>query len=323
MLLFSTLQQFDISTTDFLMVLSSAGLVLFFLLAGICSPVLGLVTEGVYLSKRKAFYDKCAMQASQSALVFGFFIFFVLAGGAMLYTLQTEFNPDDLLGPMAGFIPPAVALIFWIFYVTAWSALKKHRVVHFLLGLIGCLLLLALLACGFILLANIQQPMLFHALTTQPVPVTLALLEDFISQPFMPLMLAGLVTTGIAIGAGLAQLWLIVRRNKADYGRDYYAFAMRYCARFALGFTLLSLALCALTFFALKEFTPPDLAQPQDLGITLIAAGLPLCCCLMWFTIIKSETPLRHKPGAFFACLFLYIALCAQMLMLAAAFPMN
>ena len=342
MLLLSTLQQFDIDPVDFFIVLATAGLALFFVLASLATPVMGVVTECLYTAKRKSFYDKCALQITQAAFGMGIFIFLVLGGGAAYYTVS--FQPDlaaalpavdtqaeavnlpvrvwQLLGPMVFFIPLLVGLCLVFLYQATWSALKKHRAFHLFLGWLAALLMLAILFSGLLLIANVKAPLLLLFLFHNPLPVLASLLGDFFSSPTLPLMFLTLLCTGLAAGAGLSQLWLIMRRFRADYGRDYYGFAMRYCARLALGFTLAAAGIGAGLYFLLRYSIPPELTQPQDIGVALIAAGLPLCCCLLWLSIAKSETPLRHKPGAFFACVFLFIALCAQLLMLASTFPM-
>ena len=328
MLLLSTLQQFDIEPADFLIVLATVGLALFFILAALCAPLVGLATEGAYVAKGKAFYDKCALQITQAAFGVGMFIFLILAGGAAFLVVQFQPEAPELpeliafLGPMIFFVPPLIGLVLLMFYLATWSLLKKHRVLHMFLGLLSVLVMTAVFFFGMLFLTNIQAPRLAYFLINAPLPVLRILLADFISTPTLPLIFGCLFCTGIAAASGLAQLWLIMRRFKADYGRDYYAFAMRYCARAALLFTLAGTITGAATYYVLRRSTPPELSQPQDIGIMLIAVGLPLSCCLLWLAIVKSETPLRHKPGAFFACVFLIIALCAQILMLVNTFPM-
>lgn len=323
--LIGTLEQFDIQIVDFFLVLATSGLVLLFVLAALCTPLLGLVTEFVYTAKRKVFYDKCALQISQSALAVGLFITLVLTGGAVtaMFQVQPEMlEPPLVWRPLAVLAPPLAALTLLTLYLASWQLLKKVRPVHLFLGLLPALLFLAVLFSGMLLLVNIQQPMLFTLLWNDPLAVSLVLCKDFLLSPQLWAMLGYLFCTGVASGAGLAQLWLIFRRNKADYGRDYYTFAMHYCARFALVFTVFATGLAGGLYWLLRQAVPPELTQPHDPGILVIAAALPLCCCILWLVIGKSETPLRHKPGAFFACLFFYVALCAQILMLLTTFPL-
>lgn len=346
MLLLSTLQQFDINPADYFLVLATAGLAFFFIMAALTTPLLAVSTESLYAARHKAFYDKCALQITQAAFGIGIFIFLVLCGGAVYLTFLlhpgladgaaaaqplSPLQVEDAgligqvwasLGHMFFFVPPLIAIILLFIYLVTWTPGKRHRAPHLILGWLSALYMLALLFCGPALAYSTQPSLLLLALINKPMQAFSILLADFFSSPALPLMFVCLVCMGLAAGAGLSQLWLIMRRFKADYGRDYYVFAMCYCAKAALGFTLASLLIGCAAYLLLRRSIPSALTQPQDIGIAVIALGLPLSCCLLWLTIAKSETPLRHKPGAFFACLFLFIALCAQLLMLATTFPM-
>lgn len=325
MLLLATLEQFDIQPADFFIVLATFGLVLYIALAALCAPATAVVTEIGYSIRKKAFLDKCAMQISQSALVNAVFILFALAAGAYLIISQTQpelLQPPIPWQPVILFSPVFAAICLLLLYTATWQLLKKVRPLHIFLGLLAALLFLGVLFLGTLLAANIQQPMLFTLLYDDPAPVLLALFNDFLITPPMWAMAGYLVCAGAAFGMSLAQVWLILRRGRADYGRDYYAFAMQYCARIALAFTVLATGLVGAVYWLLRQTTPPELSQPHDPGILLIAAGLPLCCCLLWLVIAKSAMPMRHKPGAVFAFVFSYVALCAQMLMLMTTFPL-
>ena len=287
-MLLSVLQEFTTEPVTFFVLLGTAGLILFFMLAALSTPLFGAVTESLYVIKHTSFYDKCALQITQAAFGMGVFIFSTLGAWVFYYW---EFEP------LLFFVALLNGLIFLCAYWSTWSVLKQRRALHLLLGWSAALSMLGALLFGLY----------------------------FFLPPFMPLVYLaliclGLVCTGLAAGAGLSQLWLIMRRFKADYGRDYYAFAMRYCARVALTFTLTAALAVGALLFLLRQFIPAQLMQTPDVGITIIAFGLPLSCCQLWLGITKSENPLRHKIGAFFACIFLFIALCAQLLILFSTF---
>lgn len=325
MLLLASLEQFDIQLADFFIVLATFGLVLYITLASLCAPLVAVATEIGYGIRKKAFLDKCAMQISQSALVNAIFILFAFAAGAWMIISQTQ--PELLeppFSPQPAIIasPIFAALLLLLLYTGTWQALKKVRPLHILFGLLAALLFLGSLFLGCLLAANIQQPMLFTFLWSDPLVLLQTLLADFLTTPPMWAMVGYLFCTGVVFGMALAQIWLILRRQRADFGRDYYAFAMQYCARIALMFTVFSTALVGGVYWLLRQSTPPELSQPHDPGILLIAAGLPLCCCLLWLVIVKSSTPMRHKPGVVFGLVFSYVALCAQILMLMTTFPL-
>lgn len=324
MLLATYLQQFDIELVDFLLISGTLGFFLFFLLGSLCAPLLAFTAEAAYMARHKAFYDKCGMQISQSALLTGLFSFVLAVATAVVFFSQ---NAPDMLTPPGVwrfplFFGPAFgALLLLFLYSTLWNTLRKRRALHLSLGCLVMASNIVLLFAGFLLLAASQQVDAPNALWTTPLPLFLTLMKDFASSPQLMLLFFFFLCTGFAAGAGFAQLWLIARRFKADYGRDYYAFAMRFCARSALIFGILATGLAAGAFALLMHTVPPEFTQPADNGLLLVAAAVPLCACLLWFSIAKSDTPLRHKPAAFFACLFIAVALCTQILVLMESFP--
>jgi hypothetical protein len=289
-------------------------------LSFLVGPLLGVATEGIALARRKSLHAKCALQISQAAFFCGLFALAATALSVifLLGRYQPEMlRPPLLWQPLAVFLPPLAALLLLLLHLALWEPLKKFRLPRLFFGLIAALFSLLLLFTGLLLVSAVlrAQAVSLDAFFQVLVP-------DFFSSPVLWVLLAYLVCMGMASGSGLAQLWLLIRRRKADYGRDYYVFAMRYCALFALIFTLLATTCAGGIYWLLDRSTPCELSQTHDLGLMLIAWGLPLSCSLLWLGISKSDTPLRHKPGAFFACLFLLVALCAQLLLLANTFPL-
>jgi hypothetical protein len=245
----------------------------------------------------------------------------VTASATLLHLGQYQpemLRPPLLWRPLAFFAPPLAAFFSLLLYIALWTPLKKLRILHVACGLLAALFCLTVLFSGFLLSAAVLQSIRDISLEV----FIEILLPDFLSSPVLWALLGFLFCTGMAAGSGLAQIWFIIRRYKADYGRDYYAFAMRYCARCALVFSLLAAAFSGGIYWLLDLSTPRELSQPHDVGLMIIGWGLPLSCGLLWLSIAKSDTPLRHKPGAFSACLFLVIALCAQLLLLANTFPL-
>ncbi|MDL2279422.1 hypothetical protein LJC15_02000 [Desulfovibrio sp. OttesenSCG-928-G11] len=323
-MLLSLLQQFDIALSDFLFILGSVGLGLFFALCGLCLPLGALAAEVFYVGSRKAVYDKCALQTAQTAFASGLFICLLLSLCLALARalLPPEATLPSLLSrPELPLFPPLVFLCLLGLYLYTWTPLKKIRALHLLLGLVAALSGPLLLFCALLLLGGMQQPEVVDLLFEAPLEILQSLVEDFLRLPHQWGMFAFLLFTGLASGFALNQLWLFARRAKADYGRDYYAFALRRLARCASGFTLAAAAMGASIFYRLYTATPADFRQPPDPGVLVVAFGLPLVSCLLWFLIIKSDTPMRHKAGALFGCLFLFVALCAQLAALVSTFP--
>ena len=321
MLLASFFEQFDIDPAGFLALLASAGILLFFLLASLAAPALGVMTEGLAVARRRRLYDRCALQISQTALLSGLFVLGVAGAGAILLFCRQQGDlswPPLPWAPPAFFLPPLEALLLLLLYIVLWAPLKKYRFLHVVFGLLAALFSMLVLFAGLLLFSAELLPVR----DLSPLAFFQSLIPDFLSSPVFCVLFGFLFCTGMASGGGLTQIWLFLRRNRAGYGRDYYAFAMRYCASLALFFTLLAAALAGGTYWLLDSSVPRELSQNHDIGLMLVAFGLPLSCGLLWLSIVKSDTQLRHKPGACFACLFLLIALCAQLLLLANTFPL-
>lgn len=163
--------------------------------------------------------------------------------------------------------------------------------------------------------------------------------------------------TGPALAGGMSLVWLLIRRQKDDFGRDYYNFAARACASFAAGGGLLTIlsgtafASMLIALFALPtEHTlilpawlsrtgtliygllgPETLAR---LNLTTVLPGLGLLClCLpvlggliafLWFLAARGAVPMRFK-GTISLALLLAIAavlLCSLLFGLGQTLPM-
>lgn len=325
MLHVSTLEQFDINFADFLTMLSALGLLLMLVPAVLITPGVAAITESLTFKKHKAFYRKCARQLSQVPFGLGLMLFTILGCGAMIGLMQFRpelMEPDKAWRPLLVVALPMAAMLLLTLYVTTWTKLGKLKKLHLALGFLAAAACLAVLFLFFLFLVSLQRPIELDMLLESPTALLASLWADYLSSPALWQLTIYLVFLGIASGTGLSQLWLIMRRYKEDYGRDYYNFAMHYCARLALAFTLLSTLTAGWLFWSLWQSMPSVFLQPQDRGVLLVAFGLPVSCCILWLCILKSETPMRHKPGAFFACLFLFISLCAQTLFYLSTFPM-
>ncbi len=133
------------------------------------------------------------------------------------------------------------------------------------------------------------------------------------------LVWAWLVLLAPAAGIGLAQLRVLGRRAKDDFGRDYYAFALRACAKTASLSALIAAVLGGIAaILTVADF--PGSAAPREAGlppyVLWIAAGVLLCLIAagLWFAVRRSATPLRHKVSLWLTPLLLFagmFCLCA------------
>ncbi len=322
--LLDSLQQFDVALADFLTVFITACLLLLLLLTALCGPALAFVTESLYVARRKVFYDKCARQLAQVPFGLGLFLYVLLACAAALLLTR----PDSPVTPAQARVAlpllclPAAQILLVALWLFLWSPLKNQRAVHLFLGATAFVVSLSFLLFLVLTLTTLQQPFFLLAVLEMPLDALLLLLREFAATPGLWLFAAYLLMTGLCFTGALGQLWLIIRRAKVDYGRDYYAFAMRYAAGWSLVTGIIATALAGGLIWLLQSSVLPELGQPYEPGVLAVALGLPVACCILWGCILRSATPMRHKPGAFFACLFLFLALCAQILSFTNALPM-
>lgn len=120
----------------------------------------------------------------------------------------------------------------------------------------------------------------------------------------------------IGIAGALSAFWLLIWRQRNDFGRDYYAFALPHSAKWGIAGTLVSLATAFYAYSRAGEFMLPELSEPPALALAALCYALPALACILWGLLLQSATPLRHKPGIVTALLTLFAGVAAQFLVL-------
>jgi cytochrome bd-type quinol oxidase subunit 2 len=120
-------------------------------------------------------------------------------------------------------------------------------------------------------------------------------------------MSAMYVVLCVSAAAGLSCVYLVVRRNRDDFGRDYYRFSLNLASRWALISMLLFLA-CQGWLFAVLPDMFRTMTTQTPLGM-IWAAGcvLGLACVGLWSATAKSDTPLRFKGLTVVAACLLWL----------------
>ncbi|MDR0828401.1 MAG: hypothetical protein LBN33_11130 [Desulfovibrio sp.] len=320
--------QFDLQSSVLPAILFASGAGLFFLLAAVCGPLLGAGAEFIHAVSRKAFYDKCALQINQTAFVSAVFIAAPLIAAFFLGILRPlPFPARDtdlfaaanfkILAPLGLFL---AFILFFLLYLRVWST-RGPRPLRFCAGLCSSLASLLLLVLGLLFFLYLPDPEIALLLDTDPTAAILEMLENFAFTRHLwpaPLYLLG---TGLGAAASLARVWLIWRRRKADYGRDYYLFAMRGLARAAFVLVPAATGAGVWLFFSLENFIPLALRQTADPVLALLSLGLPLLCCALHLAGAVAENPMRHKAGSVLASLCLLGAFCSQLTLLFNSYP--
>ncbi|MDR3176874.1 MAG: hypothetical protein LBU06_10150 [Desulfovibrio sp.] len=301
---------------------------LFFLLAGLCGQMLGLGADLLHPAKQRAFHEKYALQIGESALCSLGVAALATAAAYAFLPRPLPFPADDphLSGaPYFKFLVlPGLLTVFLLFFLIQ-SAIRSRargpRLVRLGCGACASFAALLLVILGLVFFLYLPEPEIAMLLDADPAQALPGLLCSFaLAADYRPAPLY-LVCTGLAAAASLGRVWLIWRRNKADFGRDYYLFAMRRLSRAALFLVIAASAAGTWLFFSLAAHTAPELRQPADPLLVLPAAGLPLFCCILHIFPALAENPMRYKANAFGASILLLAAFCAQGLLLFNSYP--
>lgn len=308
--------------TEVLVACSLAAAMAALILAACFGPFLALAGEILSIRTKRGFYARAARQIAQMSLTLGI-LAAALAGGAMAwFTTQVP----ALLAPPYG-IPLALtggSIVAFLLMLAVFIKLRPTKGLagkdHLAAGLAaGSFALFSLFCTTGVVRRLLHSPPEFDV--TLPWATQLTLFFAIPSDSFFWPLLIESVPLGFALAASFATLWLVVIRDRQDYGRDYYAFAMPYCARWALGATPVAVLAGAFVFLESREIMLPELSHLPSPLLDAASAALPLLACILWIFVIRSAHPMRHKISVTLAFLFLMAGFAGQVLMLNKVIP--
>ncbi|MCF8104858.1 MAG: hypothetical protein K9K64_05205 [Desulfohalobiaceae bacterium] len=270
-----------------------------------------------WLSGNK-FLDKFAFQVCRMSLV-GLLVLAALAAAGFVLNLQNPAAGQTVLAdiPLGLWIWPLAALglglVFQIFSFATWRGLKKKiKWVHLLFSLTAALGLwagaYAALNLGLGYLSGTVPETAFGILSLSWLP------------PIAPGMLVPAALSffllGIGGGGTTAAGYLLLRRNRDDFGRDYYSRVQPLAARWGMLFLL---ELFFLVWFLGTGFSASDLK-----GVSLIlqraeivGAGLGavfgfVIHFFLMLSVSRSKTPLRKKGSVILGLIMSWLAVSAS-----------
>lgn len=266
-------------------------------LSGLGSLAVAFLAEGLAETRKQVFLRKLAQQLSTMALwLLGYT---VVSAGLMLWLIASG-KPDALAfftkKPVLA-LPLAVAfglaVLLSVLYRATWKSLRERKTLHRIIGLLAAL-------CGFLGLAlavsgklTLLEPVKYGYFFKP------SSLESFYLDPPLNLywpMLAHVLLWCLAGGAGLGLVYLLMRRNKDDYGRDYYTYAMRWLARFTAVPALLQLGAAA-ALIAPAWATVPVEMKSTATGLAAGGVMAAVLAAILLFNVSRAEAPLRSKPA--------------------------
>lgn len=276
-------------------------LVDFATLAAIGAPVMAVILEITAKVRKKVFYDKLAQQVTAMTLILYLLFIICLGCTGAFFSRQFPWLKDWFINPsspiMMFYVTLGIALVGLIPYKFTWKKLKKQKALHVLFGLVGTLGGLATIYGATVIMQKFFT--LQMESPTPAVPQT-PFYTHFMALPGKAgLCLAGIyLIMAMSFAAAASGLYLVLRRNKDDFGRDYYKFTLPVVSCWALFPTLLQAAasagviyyICGPNTATLYSNIPVALSLGTSLLLTII-------CCAIWIVTWRSETPMRHKIG--------------------------
>ena len=276
-------------------------------------PLLAAVGQDLARSRGRSAYDKCARQLGQLGgrlgLVAG------IAGGIALAVQYESLLALDinnlaarenfvLLLMAGGWLCVLFSALLNRLYAGLWQRPRMSLRLHQLLALLAAL---AAAAALYAALAYLHA----RGVVSAPADSRALLLPDaelfWTALGYTPL-------AALALAGGYGALWLLLRRNADDYGRDHYNLVIPWCAGWARNAWLLLWLLVAIRtgrrIFQLHEAAGGSLDWSR---FAPDAAGLFVFLLpgLLWLGLSRSAAPLRAKIALSLAplwatgCLFL------------------
>lgn len=255
--------------------------------------------EAEYGLGRGKFRDKFGQQAAAMGPKV-LLLFLLLVALPIAWGLSLADDPLGLaLSPGGRVLQAALAplLAGWLgmaIYSGSWVALRRSKGLHRLLGGVSLLGLLG----GLYTCINIGAAWILADGISAASPWRTVWFP--VSWGVWPVW-AAIVSNGVGAAGVLGMGYLILRRNKDDFGRDYYRFALARAARWGL-VLLLPVVIAAVWLGYRGVAWTPVLAA--SLAVVLIAV-----LAVVWLSVrvMRNRHPLRLKGEIIAACLLAWI----------------
>ncbi len=256
-------------------------------------PALAILSEIAGIVRQKVFMDKFARQAARLGLLF---IFSVLLGVAGAWAISIGYLENsgvwikyDKFWDFSLYLC-VIGLVLHGLYYFLWDKLRRIKAFHLFLGALGAVAMILFLALMF--WAVYRELMILPEIFPQPDSIFLPML----AQTFLLIVSASAVLT---------MLYLLLRRNRDDFGRDYYRFALSFAARWALFFAVISPVTCVWLFLVMdKGFDMTYTALPGG----IFALSLIVLALVLW-RLIRSSQPMRNKAAISLCPLLIWVIL--------------
>lgn len=254
----------------------------------------------IAVSRRRSAYDKCSRQIALLGLFLGWGL--LVGSRIWLYFTRAKYIDGSIESFMLemSWLLLSLGVLFSTIYYCCWRILKNMPVLHSTLGVISAVQNCIALVCVLFTIRLL-------AFAPAAVAEELALPTLFPNAWEAPVWSAACYTTPLifALAGAFCSFWLVMRRKRDDFGRDYYNLMLPWCAAWARNAWLIVWLLLLIS--TILEIWPGNAAPGFD-GSRAIVDG---CCMLIWFVplllwnlVKKSPVPMRHSWAVFVALLF-------------------
>lgn len=287
-------------TETLIMIANMLGPAFFSLLAmgAFGSPVVAVLGELAAKSKGKVFYDKYGQQAGSMGRIL--LILLIAIWGAAFAVIFARF--PQLAAKVSTLGTPlmyacATSLAFFVLglvHFSTWKSMRNAKGVHIALGLLAAAVSVAAVAMAVPAKLMIAQPgeASFQSVFSSSMALPMAVMYPLLS---------------ISSAAALSCAYLVLRRNRDDFGRDYYNFGLRLAARWAV-IPMLGFLACQGWLYAVLPGPVKTMTMETTLGcVWLGAVAIGVLCLIPWILIARSETPLRLKGFGFLALVLMWL----------------
>lgn len=250
------------------------------------APAISLVSELIGLISGKPFPARVARQVSRLG-VRGHALFWVaiLAGWALLMVRpfwQSEFALANQMLLAVTLALPFFGTLALVAYDLGWKTAKERRTVHVLLGCVGNVAV----KCGY------WGLVLLTLLYFRGLPLDDPAFLPPWGSSVWPLAALWLPMALCLTAAG-GLVYLLLRRNADDWGRDYYRFAPPFLCTWHIALGLVTLAITVWMYLSLKGVF--NLHLPQIFYAGAASAACLVLAMALSLVVRVSENPMRLK----------------------------
>ncbi|NJB69417.1 hypothetical protein GGQ74_003119 [Desulfobaculum xiamenense] len=278
-------------------------------LTGLGAFSIAVFSEYAAGARKKVLYKKFAQQISQLGVMFLFYLLVAVCGSLAVFHFQfPEYLKPWLANPMLA-LPAMAALgctvLFGCIYAFSWKGSRNAPALHIFWGALAAL-------CGMLMLAaslSVKIMVLIQSPEQAAEANVWQLIPRGVSSLFFAPLFVQTILLSLSCASALGLVWLLMRRNRDDWGRDYYTFAARCCAKWALLGTVATTLAQGWMYWIVQ---PLAANTPREALLPFLSGGGAVCAltaCALWTIVIRSQTPMRNKFSMLCGVVLLIMAL--------------